>query len=123
MTRDARDLLARARGRRRCVDADHAVRASVGREADDHPGLRAARDRADDDVVEAYAELRLLRAHFFRKADEAEAAERMLGAAGRDRIRTAAGLSHAFERFLPAAANADVEAVGHEPHVGAHHPR
>ena len=72
------------------------------REAGDHPGLRRAGDRADDDRVEEDAELRLLLGDLVGPAREAEPAERMVGRAGRDRVRLAAALLDRRERVLPA---------------------
>ena len=97
--------------------------ASPGREAGDHAGLRRAGHRADDDRVEEDAELALLLGHLAGPAREAEPAERMVGRAGRDRVRLAAALLDRRERLLPARADADVEPGGVEPHVGAHDPR
>ena len=73
-------------------------------------------------TVSADAELLLLLGHFFGPASEAEAAERVVGSAGRDRVRLAAALLHRGERFLPARPDADVEPSGVETDVGAHDP-
>jgi hypothetical protein len=54
---DALDLRARRLRVGRDVDADDAVGAAVGGEADDHPGLRAARARGGEDEIEAEAEV------------------------------------------------------------------
>ena len=93
-------------------------------EAGDHPRLRRARDRADDDRVEEDAELALLLRDLVRPAGEAEPAERMVGRAGRDRVRLAARL---LDRSASASCqlgrNADVEAGVDEADVGAHDPR
>ena len=44
----------------------------------------------------------------------------MVGGAGRDRVRRAAGRLDVGDRLLPALLEADPEARVHEPHVGAH---
>jgi hypothetical protein len=92
-------------------------------EARDHPRLRRAGDRADDDRVEEDAELRLLLGDLVCPAREAVAAEWMVGRAGRDRVRLAAARLDVGERLLPARPEPDVEAARVEPHVGAHDPR
>ena len=61
-------------------------------EAGDHAGVRGAGDRAHDDRVEEDAELLLLLGDLVRPVGEAEPAERVLGRAGRDRVRRAAGV-------------------------------
>ena len=117
--RDAQDLCLGLRWLGRRIDADHAIGAAIGGKADHHAGLRAAGDRAHDDVVELEAEFGLLCTHLFGKADEAQAAQRMLRAAGRDRERLAARLADVFHGLLPARADADVEAGRVQAHVGA----
>ena len=73
--RDAQDLREGLLRLGRGVDADDAVGAAVGGEADHHAGLRRAGHRADEDVVETEAELLLLRPHLLGEADIAEPAE------------------------------------------------
>jgi hypothetical protein len=57
----------------------------------DHPGLRAAGHGADDDRVEEDAELALLVRDLDGPVRVAQAAKRVVGGAGWDRVRTAAG--------------------------------
>ena len=116
---DPQHLGVRLGGLGRAVDADHAPAAALEGEPGDHAGLRRAGDRADDDRVEEDAEIALLLRHLDRPAGEAEAAERMVGGAGRDRVRLAAGLLHVAQRLLPRLLEADAEAGLDEPHVGA----
>ena len=66
---------------------------------------------------------RLLLCYLLCPAGEAEAAQRMVGAAGRDCVRLPAALLDWRERFLPARPDADVEPGLAEPHVGAHDSR
>ena len=84
--------------------------------------MRRAGDGADDDGVEE-AELALLLGHLVGPASEAEPAERVVGGAGRNRIRLAARLLDRRERVLPAPSDPDVEAGRVEPHVRTHDPR
>ncbi|MNT53523.1 hypothetical protein D3C72_1906110 [compost metagenome] len=74
MPRNAQDLGARLRRFRGGVDADDAVGAAIRRETDHHASLRAARDRADHDVIEFNAELGFLCTHFLRKPDKTQTA-------------------------------------------------
>ena len=74
------------------------------------PACVRAGDRADDDRVEEDAELALLLLDLVRPAGEAEPAERMVGRAGRDRVRRAAARLDVGERLLPALLEADAEA-------------
>ena len=121
--RDAQDLRARLLDRRRPVDAEHRARMFLRGEAGDHPRLRRAGHRADDDRVEEDAELTLLFRDLVRPPREAETAERMVGGAGRDRVWPPAALLDGGERVLPARPDPDVEAGRVEPYVGAHDPR
>jgi hypothetical protein len=105
-----------------CVDADHPPRALLAGEPGDHPGLRAAGDRAHDHRVEEDAELALLRLDLVGPAREAEAAELVVRGAGRDRVRRAARGLDVGERLLPALLEADPEPGLDEAHVGAHDP-
>ena len=113
-TRDPGDLLAGLERRRRAVDADDPTRPPARvlehREAGDHPGLRRARDGADDDRVEEHAELPLLLRDLHRPAGEAVAAQRMVRGARRDRVGRAARRPHVGQRLLPALLEADAEA-------------
>ena len=77
----------------------------------------------DHDRVEEHAELALLLLHLVRPAGEPVAAERVVGCAGRDRVRLAPTLLDVGERLLPARPDPDVEAARVEPHVRAHDPR
>ena len=62
------------------------------------PAWRRAGDGADDDVVEEHVELGLLGGDLAGPVGEAEPAERVVGCAGRDRVR------------LPPAASTDASA-------------
>ena len=123
VTRDPQHLRVRLGGLRRAVDAEHAAAAALEGEAGDHAGLRRARDGADDDRVEVDAEIAFLLGQLDRPAREAEAAERMVGGTGRDRVRLAARLLHVAQRLLPRLLEADAEAGLDQPHVGAAEPR
>ena len=92
-------------------------------EAGDHAGVRGAGDGAHDHVVEEDAALGFLRGDLAGPVGEAEPAERVVGCAGRDRVRLAAGGVHGFERPLPAVPHADVEAGLVEADVAAHDAR
>ena len=74
------------------------------------------------DVVEEHAELGLLRGDLAHPVREAQAAERMVGGAGGDRIGLAAGRLDRLQRLPPAVADADVEARPVHPDVAAHDP-
>ena len=121
------DLLARLGGlrrRRRCRAPGAAGRRPArGGEAGDHAGLRAAGHRADDDRVEEDAELALLLGDLVRPAREAEPAERVVGGAGRDRVRRAAA-----RRTISASACSQLSLKPmpkpglHQAHVGADEP-
>jgi hypothetical protein len=121
--RDARHLVARLLDGGRAVDAEHAALRILEREAGDHPGLRRAGHGADDDRVEEDAELGFLVGDLLRPACKAEAAERVVGRACRNRIGPAAGRIDRVERILPARAQGDVEAGVDDADVGAHDPR
>ena len=71
-------------------------------------------------VSKKTSERRLLVGDLAGPAGEPVAAERMVGGAGRDRVRLAAALADVVERLLPALAEPDVEARVGQPHVGAH---
>src|SRR3954447_25517024 len=107
----------------RGVDADHAARAILVSEAGDHARVGGAGDRADHDRVEEDAELGLLLGDLARPVGEPEDAEAVLGRAGRDAVRPAAGRAHVLQRALPRVADADVEAGRIELDVRAHDPR
>ncbi len=100
-TRDPRDLIPRLRNGRRPVDPEHAPLLVLQRKAGDHPGLRRAGDRADDDRVEEDVELALLVGDLLGPPREPVAAERMVGRTGRDRVRLAAPSLDVRERLLP----------------------
>src|SRR5439155_21690210 len=100
------DLLAGLRDRRRGVDAEDGSGAILRREARDHTRLGRAGDRADDDRVEEAAELALLVGDLVRPAGEPEPAERMVGRAGRDRVRLPAARLDRSQRLLPARPDA-----------------
>jgi hypothetical protein len=68
------------------------------RRSRNYPGLRRAGDGADDHGVEEDAELLLLVGDLIRPARKPETAERMVGGAGRDRIRLASALLDRRER-------------------------
>ncbi len=68
-----------------------------------------AGNRTDDDVIKLKAEFGFLNAHFFGKADEAQAAEPVYRGACRDGIGCAALVLDVFERAFPGFAYADVE--------------
>ena len=107
----------------RAVDAEHGALALLAREAGDHAGLRRPGHRAHDDRVEEESERGLLVGDLAGPACEPVAAERVVGGAGRDRVRLAAALADVVERLFPALAEPDVEARVGQPHVGAHDPR
>src|SRR5690606_7006284 len=123
---DAADLFAGlGRFGRRVDPDDPSLRATlVGelREAGDHPGLRAAGDRADDDGVEHHAQLALLLGDLMRPVGEAEPAERVVGSTRRDRIGLATGFLDLADGLLPAVFELDAELGLHQAHVGAGEP-
>ena len=84
---DPGDLGARLGRLGRGIDADHPPLPLPVGEAGDHAGLGGAGDRAHDDRVEEDAELALLRLHLAGPRGEAQAAERVVGRARRDRVR------------------------------------
>ena len=92
-------------------------------EARDHAGVRRSGDRAHHDRVEEHAELALLRGDLVRPVREAEAAEPVVGCAGRDRVRRAARLLDVRDRLPPRLLEPDAEPGRRESHVGAHEPR
>ena len=63
---------------------------SLPGEAGDHAGVGRTGDAADDDRVEEDAEFSLLLLHLVGPVREAQAAEPVIGRAGRDRVRHAA---------------------------------
>ena len=88
--RDARDLRARLGRLRRAVDADHAALAVLGAKPAIMPACVEPVTEHTIDRVEEDAELALLLLDLRRPAREAEAAERVVRGAGRDRVRLAA---------------------------------
>ena len=113
--RDPRHLLERLARLRRAVDPDHAARPLLRGEAGRHPRLGRSRHRADDHGVEEDAELLLLLGHLLRPARVAEAAQRVVGRAGRDRVWLAAARLDVGERLLPALLEADAESRSRGP--------
>jgi hypothetical protein len=107
-------------GRR--VDPDHPPRLFLAGEAGDHPGLGGAGDAAHDDGVEEDPQLPLLLLDLVSPVREAEAAEAVVRRAGRDRVRRAARGADVLQRLLPAALDADAEALVDQAHVRAHDP-
>ncbi len=121
--RNLEHLRFRLRRREGGIDADHFSRAAIGGETDQHAGMGGAGNSADHDIVELEAELLLLLAHLLGEADIAETAELVHGGAGGNGVRLAARRLDLVDRLLPALADADVEAVVDQPHVGAHDAR
>ena len=80
----------------------------------DHAGVGGAGDRADDDRVEEDAELLLLLCDLIGPVGEAEAAELVVGGAGRDGVRLAAARPRRPRSPVPSCPEADVEA-GSDP--------
>ena len=91
-----------------------------GREAGDHAGMGGTGHRADDDRVEEDAQLLLLLRDLEGPVGEAESSQRVLGRTGRDAVGDASGFLDLTQRFLPGAADTDVEAGRVEAHVSAH---
>ena len=97
--------------------------ALLEREAGDHPGVGRAGDGADDDVVEEDVVLGFLHRDLASPVGEPEPAERVVGGAGRNRVRLAARLDDGVECSLPTVADPDVEAGRVEAHIATHDPR
>jgi hypothetical protein len=114
------------RERRGGVDAQHAA-VSAGEllergEPGDHPGVRGAGDRADDNRVEVDPEALLLLGDLEGPVRETQPAEAVLAGSRRDRVRRAAGRLDLAQRVLPRLSDADVEPGRVDADLGAHHP-
>ena len=72
-------------------------------------------------MVEAEAEILLLRPHLLGEPDEAEAAEFVVGGAGGDGVGLAALPAHILEGVLPALLEADAEALIDQLDLRAEH--
>jgi len=120
--RDPRHLLERLARLRRGVDPDHAARPVLRGESGDHARLGRAGHRADDDGVKEDPELCLLLGHLLRPARVAEAAQRVVGRAGRNRIGLPAARLDVGERLLPAFLEPDAERRLDQPYLGPEDP-
>ena len=121
LLRDPQHLGVRLFGSGRGVDPDHAPAFVLEDEARDHPSLCRAGDRAHDHGVEEDPEFSFLFGDLCGPTREAEPAERMIGGAGRDRIRLPARVLDLAKRLFPRALEADPEVRLDEPHVCAQH--